>query len=108
MYANDDYAGMSIGKLDFYYGYEVTKCLKRPKKTEEWCDENDCENREWCFVVSSGDKRLWIVSESELKKKNPNDDLYDPLRSLVAGIENYFKEHSHVCSLHLIEDVAKN
>lgn len=108
MYANDDYAGMSIGKLEFYYGYEVTKCLKHPKKDEEWCDEHDCENREWCLAVTCGDKTIWIISKSELEKKNPDDTLHNPITYLVTGIETYFRENSHKCSLHLIEDATKN
>ena len=68
MYSNDDYAGMTIGQLEFYYGYEVTKCLKHPDKSDEYCENMDCDEREWCFEVSLGEKSIWIISKSELKK----------------------------------------
>jgi hypothetical protein len=107
MYSNDDYAGMTIGQLEFYYGYEVTKCLKHPNKSEEYCEEKECE-REWCFEVSLRDKSIWIISKSELKKKNPETSLYSPIQFLVAGVETYFKEHKQTCSLHLIDERIAN
>lgn len=108
MYCNDDYAGMTIGPLEFYYGYEVTKCATHPTKSQQYCEDMDCCDREWCFAVSKGDDNLYTLSESELKKKNPDDNLYSPIKCLVAGVETYFKENKHTCSLHLIDDRIVN
>jgi len=104
MYCSDDYAGMTIGPLEFYYGYEVSKCLDHPDKSDEYCDQVSCDGREWCFEVSLDDRTIWLVSMSELEKMNPDNGLYSPLEFLVAGVETYFRENKHLCSLHLIDE----
>ena len=108
MYSNDDYAGMTIGPLEFYYGYEVTKCLKHPKKSAEYCEHMECDVRELCFVVSKGEDNILVISNSELQKKNPDEALYSPIQCLVAGVETYFKENKQTCSLHLIDERIVN
>jgi len=111
MYCSDDYAGASIGKLEFYYGYEATKCLRHPEKSDEYCESVDCDEREWCFEVSIDNRVIYELSKSELDQKHPTTGLYSPLEYLLAGIETYFKENKHICSLHLLlldERIIKN
>jgi len=111
MFYSDDYAGASIGKLEFYYGYEATKCLRHPEKSDEYCESVDCDEREWCFEVSIDNRVIYELSKSELDQKHPTTGLYSPLEYLLAGIETYFKENKHICSLHLLlldERIIKN
>jgi hypothetical protein len=108
MYSTNDYAGMAIGPLEFYYGYEVTKCLTHPTKSADYCEDMECNDREWCFAVSKGEHDIWVISESELKKLNPDEALYAPIECLVAGVETYFKENKQTCSLHLIAERIVN
>jgi len=109
MFCSDDYAGASIGKLDFYYGYEATKCLRHPENSEDYCESVDCDDREWCFEASVDNRVIYELSRSELEKLHPDVGLYAPLEFLIAGIETYFEENKQTCSLHLLDErIYKN
>ena len=108
MFCSDDYAGASIAKLDFYYGYDATKCLRHPDHSEDYCDSMDCDEREWCFEVSIDERTIYELSKSELDKKHPDTGLYSPLEYLIAGIETYFEENKQTCSLHLLDERILN
>ena len=104
MFSSDTYAGCSIEKLDFYYGSEVTKCMIHSDKSDEYCADIGCSEREWCFVASFNDKDLWIICESEMRSRSPEMNSYSPLECLITGMEIYFRENRHLCSLHLIDE----
>lgn len=70
VYTSDDYAGLSLGNLHFYYGYEVT------------------EDDEWCFTVTKGDRELFKMPMSKL---HPEKDEV-PFWYLVAGIGHYLRD----------------
>jgi len=104
MFSSDTYAGCSVGKLDFYYGSEATKCEVHSDKSDAYCADIGCNEREWCFVASYNDKDLWIMCESELRSRSPIMNSYSPLECLVTGMEIYFEENKHVCSFVFLDD----
>ena len=88
VYGSDDYVGASAGDTSFYFGYEVTKCPVKSHKTQDDCDENDCEKREWVFQVTQKDKVVFEMLESEIAY--PEAD--DIERKLIVGMCHYIKK----------------
>lgn len=68
-YYTDDYAGLTVGNLEFYYGYEV----------------EDTETNEWCFQVKNKGAEIYRVTSSEIEELL-NDRYLNPIDYLLAGI----------------------
>ena len=87
VYTSDDYCGMTNGKYDFYYGYEVTECaIKSHRKN---CEDNGCEKREWCFTASVDNKEVMKIRKSLLW----HDSGDEPFFYLLAGIARFIREN---------------
>ncbi len=88
LYESSDYAGCSARGVNFYYGYEVTKCSKCRK-----VDNGDCEvtcpdaDQEWCFEAKRDGKVVMTLSASELDCEM-SDNMVAPL---VTGIMKYIE-----------------
>lgn len=89
-YKSSDYAGLEAGKFHFYFGYEETVCKKH--KSQEKCEEVDCESREWAFTASHGGNELMRVSESELAK-HAGGETDDVAHGLVLGIGKFMNKY---------------
>lgn len=87
VYGSDDYVGATAGNTSFYFGYEVTKCPVKSHKTEDDCDEKDCDKREWVFQVEVDDKVVFEMLDSEISY--PEAD--DIERKLIIGMAHYIK-----------------
>lgn len=85
IYQSSDYCGLSIDNLSFYYGYEVTMCPKH--KSEEVCEQVDCELREWCFTADEGNKEVLKLPTSKLWFINDADIMW----YLLSGIAHYLQ-----------------
>jgi hypothetical protein len=88
-YRSDDYAGLKIGKLEFYAGYEYRYIADLPENEED-------DGGDWGFVVSrrtkKGMRTLMVMTEYELVKYNK--DLYmdgDVVDYLLTGIGVFLK-----------------
>ena len=92
VYYSDDYAGLELDDIQFYFGYEETKC----KKHKNNCG---CEDSEWAFTVIKGkrQKLLMKLSQSEIDEKisyqSPKDFVDEPYGYLLAGIGIYLKRN---------------
>lgn len=84
-FLSDDYAGCSAGDIEFYFGYEVTKCPVKSHKTEEDCYKHNCEKREWVFQVTKKEKVVFEMLESELTY--PESEAIEA--KLIVGIMHY-------------------
>lgn len=69
-YYSDDYAGLTSGNLQFYYGYEV----------------EDPESQDWCFQVKKDGKEIFRMSRSKIRQSVESDQLDGPRDYLIAGI----------------------
>ncbi len=87
VYTSDDYCGLSVGNISFYYGYEVSFCPIKSHKTEDDCYEKDCDKREWCFTAEKDGKEILKMPQSKI---HPRED-EEPFWYLVAGIGHYLK-----------------
>ena len=85
VYTSDDYCGLELKGISFYYGYEETDCPKHSNKEE--CEEKDCEEREWCFVAKNNGKVVTRMRRSEI---HPEEN-EEPFWYLVAGIGHYLR-----------------
>lgn len=83
-YRASDYAGVDVGDLHFYYGYEQRLCPKHGKNPD--CeDEHDCEKVEDCFVVTKKGKEIMRIPDSKLHKGGAEDVNH----GLVLGMAYY-------------------
>lgn len=73
-YKNDDYAGLEIGNLKFYYGYEVVD-----------------KQEDWCFQVKSAGEVLYTVPRRKIEK-SVEGRFDEPIDYLMAGIGLWLKE----------------
>jgi len=90
---SDDYIGSENEKYNFYYGYEVTHCKKH--KTEQECDDKDCDEREWCFTARNAvnNNLLLKLTTSELEKFKTNKWGGDSMSMyLITGINHFFNK----------------
>ena len=87
VYGSDDYVGCSAGSVDFYFGYEITRCPIKSHKTEDDCYEKDCDKREWVFQVTKNEKVIFEMLDSEITY--PEAD--DIERKLIIGMAHYIK-----------------
>lgn len=87
VYGSDDYVGASAGDTSFYFGYEATKCPVKSHKTEDDCDNHDCDKREWLFQVEKNGEVVFEMSDSELS--HPEADVIE--RKLIIGMAHYVK-----------------
>ena len=69
VYTSDDYCGLGVGDIHFYYGYEVE------------------ENEEWGFTVSKQKKEIFRLPKSKLWPEEGEE----PYCYLLAGIGHYIK-----------------
>ena len=58
LYSASDYAGLSVGRYKFYYGYEELVCAKHTDCT--------CEDKEWAFIADVDDMVVMTIPESKL------------------------------------------
>jgi hypothetical protein len=87
VYTSDDYCGLTLPNISFYYGYEETQCpVKSHRKN---CEDNGCEKREWCFVVTIKGKKVMKIPTSKL---HPTEG-EEPFWYLVAGMGHYLKKY---------------
>ena len=86
VYYSDDYAGLELDGISFYFGYEETKCKRHKRNCE-------CEDNEWAFTVTKDKKIIMKLSQSELIKfisyQSPKDFDDEPYGFLLAGIGIY-------------------
>lgn len=87
VYGSDDYVGCSAGDIEFYFGYEITKCPTKSHKTEDDCERNNCDKREWVFQVTNNGNVVFEMLDSELSY--PESD--DIERKLILGMAHYIK-----------------
>jgi len=85
VYTSDDYCGLELDGVSFYYGYEATECPIKSHKTEQDCDYLCCDKREWCFTVNIKDKEMMKIPTSKLHPERGEE----PFWYLVAGIGHY-------------------
>ena len=75
IYYSDDYAGLELEGISFYFGYEEIK------------------GGEWTFTVRKGKKLLMKLSQSEIEEQisyqSPSDFDDEPYGFLLAGIGIY-------------------
>lgn len=76
---SDDGAIVRAGDLCLYYGYEHTLCPRHGTEQVE-CE---CEDREWCFVVTVGRDEVFRKSASELHSAQ---NRFDVVGALLCGI----------------------
>ena len=90
VYGSDDYAGLEIKGLKFYYGYEATFCKKHGK--DPTCeDDHDCEKAEWCFTVTKGKKEIMRIPASVIEKKAKDHDIPMPIIYVCIGMGIYLE-----------------
>lgn len=76
IYESSDYAGCSIGKFSFYYGYEEV-------------DKDD----NWCFVAKVDGTEEFRMSSEELQSRMPEPEIYDNMLAyLMIGIVIFMVE----------------
>lgn len=80
-YCSSDYAGLEVGRLKFYFGYEELIC----KKHKNIDDCEDCDKAEWAFVAYDGKKELMRIPESKLGVDVTVSE------GLVLGIGHYIR-----------------
>jgi len=85
IYIANDYCGMRVGGLHFYYGYEETEC---PKHKNDDCEDDGCEKREWCFAARKNQKDIMRLRTSKLHPEEGNDVWF----YLLCGIAMYLKK----------------
>lgn len=83
VYASDDYCGLELKEITFYYGYEETLCPHHNKK------DCDCNEKEWCFVAKEKGKETMRLSVSNLHPQVGEE----PLWYLVAGIGHWLNKN---------------
>jgi len=88
VYEASDYAGLIIGDLKFYFGYEET--------IPDNPNDDDIET-EWAFVVKDGDQEIMRLPQSSLEKIAKDDDSMAQL--LLAGIAYYIVKQNEALSL---------
>ncbi len=79
IYTSDDYCGLELKKVTFYYGYEEALCPFHKLK------DCECDEKEWCFVVKEKGKETTRIPKSKL---HPEAD-EEPFWYLVAGIGHW-------------------
>lgn len=96
IYTASDYAGLKIGTLEFYYGYEQTYCKEHGRGGFPHGHQCDCDDTEWCFVVWSDYKKgkeILYYTRSQIEKwyeyASPELDRGEQEYWLLAGIGMY-------------------
>ena len=104
---SDDYAYLDVGLygtlydakkpalLEFYLGYEEKLCPVHGAD-EKACDEVNCEEGDWAFVVKESGIETMRLSHSSLQPETTSDELE---RSLLCGIgiwleQKFRQDHS--------------
>jgi hypothetical protein len=90
-YASSDYAGLDFEGGAFYYGYEESICTTCGKDTgagSEYCDEEDHDDREWCFVATM-DGEITRIPFSAL----PSKEMFNVVGCLLDGIGVFLSTH---------------
>jgi len=85
-YCSDDYAGLEFDGGSFYYGYEHSICTTCGKKTgsgTEYCEIDEHEDREWCFVADIEGTPEIVIPMSKL---GIGSDMFDVNHCLMIGI----------------------
>ena len=85
IYTSDDYCGLELPFIHFYYGYEETYCKKHGKNKD--CEDRDCEKNEWAFTVTIRKKEVMRIPKSKLHPEKEGQ----PFWYLIAGIGHYLK-----------------
>jgi hypothetical protein len=85
----DDYASLWDDEFDAYYGYEVTSCPNH--EDSEACDNDDCEDMEWCFRFTKGETEI-IFTKTEIEEAVPDVEGRMPSSYLMAGIGMLFND----------------
>ncbi len=78
VYGSDDYVGMSIGRYQFYFGYEMTMCLKHA--------DCSCDDKEWCFTAMVDGKEVMRIPRSKL-----GGDTIE--RTLLHGVAQFLAKY---------------
>lgn len=78
IYVVSDYAGLSGGGVEFYFGYEET------------------QDDEWCFVVKEHGEETLRLPQSKLGVK----DRWDVQANLLAGIAEWLERRSPSAAPH--------
>lgn len=75
VYSASDYAGLSVGDRQFYYGYE--------ERT------SDADDAEWCFVYRRAGREYIRIPASQLT--NRPGDRWECERMLLLGIAHWLE-----------------
>lgn len=81
-YSASDYAGVVMGGMAFYYGYEEQYCKKHE------VDDCECGEREWCFLAQKDKEKLLVLTRSDLW---PGARIESPEFYLAIGIARYYQ-----------------
>lgn len=89
-YSASDYAGLEMGNLAFYYGYEQLYPALGP-------DEEETDEHEWAFVVFYKGKEQRRIGFSQILKRVSDSygnslDMYECEKVLIAGIGVYLQD----------------
>lgn len=84
VYAKSDYAGLRVGGIEFYFGYEDTFC----EEHGTICCVDYCDESEWAFVVKRGSDELMRIPKSKLHPIVGEEMMF----YLLAGIGHYLKQ----------------
>jgi len=83
VYAKSDYAGLKLGEIEFYYGYEDTFCEEHgSQRCVDFCDKS-----EWAFTVRLKGEEVIRIPQSKLHPKAGEEVMF----YLLAGIGHYLK-----------------
>lgn len=80
IFSSDDYAGLEIKGLEFYYGYEIVD-----EKTDDWC-----------FTVTQKDKEVFRLTRTQIEKKTEDFSSDDPMYYVTAGIGIWLAQNKNV------------
>lgn len=84
-YSASDYAGVVMGGMSFYYGYEERYCKKHK------ASDCECDEREWCFLAQKDKEKLLVLTRSDLW---PDARHESPEFYLAIGIARYYQSLS--------------
>lgn len=99
VYEASDYAGISSGDAEFYYGYETVFCPRHavygPQDSGHCSYDNngneECdEQTEWCFVAKKHGEIIGWYPQSKLEPLLDNGD--SMAQYLLAGIAKLLNE----------------
>lgn len=80
-FVNDDYIGLDVGDLSFYYGYEVTTCPHKADADYHSCEVDDCDP-EWCFQLKRNKQVIVTIPTSQLNAR----DKFSVTENLLSAI----------------------